>query len=111
MRLKWPQQEWKLVGVSTAVSLLNVVFFVAIVLHVVATYKSLHDGVENYLIPQDIWAPLLFYAGLQCLANGLVMTLWKRSRALGVGILIGCSIAFIGLLVFVFAFLAPALAD
>jgi hypothetical protein len=103
--------ESRLLGVSTVVSVLNMAVFVATVLHVVASYESVHDGVENYLVPQDIWAPLLFYVGLQCLANGVVMTLRKRSRALGVGILIGWSIAFVALLVFVFAFLAPALAD
>lgn len=58
---------------------------------VIGNYKQ--NEVTDYLVPQDIWFPFMVALVAQALVNGVLLTLWPRTRLIGVGILVGSVIA------------------
>lgn len=75
------------------------------ILWVVAWYQD-HES-TNYLVPQDIWAPFIVVAWAQAVVNGLVLSVWKRTRVAGVGVLLGAAVATVVFFAWLMFFVAP----
>jgi hypothetical protein len=75
----------------------------------VLAYYDRHDTTD-YLVPQDAWEPFtLLVLGL-ALVNGLVLVAGKRSRAIGLGVLLGTAVAVVALFGWLALVVGPALA-
>ena len=52
-------------------------------------YPDEEHETTSYLVDQDIWSPFIVFAWAQVVLNGVILVVWKRTRLIGVGVLIG----------------------
>jgi hypothetical protein len=91
-------------GVLTVANLLAVFLDIGLVLD----HYHAHET-TNYLVDQDIWGPFIVWAWAQVIVNGLVLVIWRRTRPVGIGVLLGALAAVALFVVWLAAAVAPAL--
>lgn len=74
----------------------------------VLAYYDRHDTTD-YLVSQDVWAPFTLLVLVQALVNGLGLVAWKRSRTIGLGVLLGTVAAAVALFGWLALFVGPSL--
>lgn len=90
--------------VAAVLAVANLLALFLNLLAVLASYDR-HDSTD-YVVDQDIWFPFMVAAWAQLVVNGILLAAWKRTRAAGLGVLLGSGAAvvlFVGWLVVVVA--------
>lgn len=64
----------------------------------------------SYLVPQDVWSPFIALAWGQAALNGVILVFWRRTRPIGIGVLLGALAAVVLFFGWLVAVVAPALA-
>src|SRR5690242_12913127 len=87
---RWHGELGATVGIVAAAVLINGAAFTWMLFHLISQFQHQHPGPNGYtfLLGSDLGQPLVGWVWFQLLLNGLVLVLPRRTRAVGLGVLV-----------------------
>jgi hypothetical protein len=94
--------------ISAVLTFVNLTALLWEVEWVIAYYNDSH-GYETYIVDQEFWEPFVLVMWTQAIVNGLVLLPWRKTRRVGLGILVGTVCAVVALVLVIVLFVLPQL--